>query len=468
MPRALPVTEILDLLENGKLEELKETIEDRSVEFKGSPYRLSDDTAKCELAKDVSALANADGGVILIGFRTCKNNDSALEYVDECRPFDLLLLNTDQYRKVLNDWITPPIPSIEIRCFPSSSEADKGVAAIVVPAIEPEGKPFLVNRTIEGGRVRGTQFGYYERVHDSIPPTSAETLRTYVRDGMRFAEITRRLDSMEAFWSNSVLPQTPGPSALDVQDRIIKAEKALDRSSRPNIILASTSANTCTFPDLLKSRYAAIVQLLENPPVLRPNGFAITPSDNTGAAEIIEGRLRRRLARGYKLIELWQDGALITIGPGDDDMLCWFMRSQTNPPPGLPIRNFVLTEVTLNFCRLAAEIFKHAEPRPTQLRFSLTLNNMTEDGVPCKLSPRDDSGVNSISWGRMPANALEPVISSSFTTDFEGMDPGIATYELLGRLYNQFGFNFDDLPFVQRGGDTNRITPESLFHTLKD
>jgi hypothetical protein len=177
VPKDLPVAEILRILESGKFEELKETIEDKNVEFKGSPYRLETDAAKCELAKDVSALANVEGGVILIGFRTCKDETSAVEFVDECRPFELVLLDTDQHRKILNDWISPPIAAIEIRCFASCSESGRGVAAIVVPAAATEGKPFLVNRTVEAdGKVRGTQFGYYERVQDRIPAISAETL----------------------------------------------------------------------------------------------------------------------------------------------------------------------------------------------------------------------------------------------------------------------------------------------------
>jgi hypothetical protein len=468
MPKDLPVAEVLKILETGKFEELKETIEDKHVEFKGAPYRLEENMEKWELAKDVSALANAEGGLILIGFCTRKDASSAVEYVDEVRPFELDLFDTDKHRNILNDWISPPIAAIEIRCFPLGSESGRIVAAIVVPATAPEGKPFLVKRTVEAnGKVRGTQFGYYERVQDRIPAISAETLRTYVRDGMRFAEIMGRLDTLEAFWSNSTSTSVSGISDLDIQDRISKAEKALDRASRANVVLAATSTSTCAFPDLLKSRSAPIVRLLENPPVLRPEGFAITPSESTECAEIIEGRLRRRLARGYKLIELWQDGALIAIGPGDDDMLCWFMRNQTQPKPGLPIRNFVLTEVTLNFCRLVVEIFAHAEPKPKQVRLSLTLNHMTEDGVPCKLSPRDDGFSNQISLGPLPADARESIISSSFTNDFKEMDPGIVTYELLGRLYSQFGFNFDDMPYVQRDSDANRITPESLFHTPK-
>ncbi len=43
------------------------------LEFKTSPYQLSDERQKFELAKDVSAMANADGGVILMGVETQKD-----------------------------------------------------------------------------------------------------------------------------------------------------------------------------------------------------------------------------------------------------------------------------------------------------------------------------------------------------------------------------------------------------------
>src|SRR5437016_769351 len=57
------------------------------------------------------------------------------------------------------------------------------------------------------------------------------------------------------------------------------------------------------------------------------------------------------------------------------------------------IRNFVLTEVTLNFLNLALEIFKHAEPVPENLIITLSLNNMNESGITCSLSPNPDNRV---------------------------------------------------------------------------
>ena len=54
--------EILAVLEDGAFERLKGSPENLEVEFKREPYRLDQENQKFELAKDVSALANAAGG----------------------------------------------------------------------------------------------------------------------------------------------------------------------------------------------------------------------------------------------------------------------------------------------------------------------------------------------------------------------------------------------------------------------
>jgi hypothetical protein len=204
MAKRLTVAEVLYFLERGEFAEIIGTAEDEQIEFKGAPYYLANDTAKLELAKDVTALANASGGIVLLGFRTFKDPDNSVELVDEFRPFDRGLVDSDQYAKVLSDWTCPRMNSVNVLTFDSSAHPGKIVAAVFVPAGEGEQKPFLVNRAVDAeGKVRGTQFGYYERVRDRIPAISAEAMRGYIRDGMRFSEIIGRLDSIQAFLGNS-------------------------------------------------------------------------------------------------------------------------------------------------------------------------------------------------------------------------------------------------------------------------
>jgi hypothetical protein len=355
-----------------------------------------------------------------------------------------------------------------------------------VPPTAKQGKPYIVNRMVEAdGKVRGTFFGYFERVQDQIPPTSAQALQGLLRDGLRFtdildrldwlqdslgvasslsaAEMLERLETIEAKLVKSTSVASPGPSDLDVSKRIAEAEEAVGRTSRANIIMAATSTTECTFPDLFRSRSAPIVKLLMDPPVLRQEGFAITPLGSAIPADIVQGKLRRVVWKGQKLAELWKDGCLVAIGPGDDDLLCWFTRSHRDPKPGLPIRSFVLAEVVLNFCNFAVQVFGYAEPAPQRLRFGLTLNNMTEDGVPCKLSTAPDNN-SSFGFSYYAKEAPAATISVTSIMDFKNADPGVIAYQLLGSLYVEFGFEVDGTPYIQRDGDDNRITRQSLFN----
>src|SRR5262249_8478254 len=155
------VDEIIRILGAGHFDALIGSIEDASVEVKGSPYLLSaGDWSKQELAKDVSALANANGGNNLFWFPTSKDARAGVEYIDGYRPFDLALIDADQYRKVLQDWIYPPVHAVEVVCYPDLVSSGKGAVAIMVPPEVREGKPYVVTRSVEpDGKVRGTLIG---------------------------------------------------------------------------------------------------------------------------------------------------------------------------------------------------------------------------------------------------------------------------------------------------------------------
>ena len=70
MPRKLSIADIAAILESGDFSPLIGALEDEHLECKSAPYQLDQERGKMELAKDVSALANADGGFILIGVTT--------------------------------------------------------------------------------------------------------------------------------------------------------------------------------------------------------------------------------------------------------------------------------------------------------------------------------------------------------------------------------------------------------------
>ena len=79
--------EVLTVLTRRSFEDLIGKEEGLELEFKGSPYRLDVDAEKFELGKDVSGLANAEGGVIVIGVRTKRHLESLSTWPTTCGQF---------------------------------------------------------------------------------------------------------------------------------------------------------------------------------------------------------------------------------------------------------------------------------------------------------------------------------------------------------------------------------------------
>lgn len=144
--------EVLDVLANGDFDPLVGLDETIDVEFKGAPYQVADrDSQKFELAKDVSALANASGGVIVIGVQTDRDNEAAVDVATELRPLARGLVDEQQYEGILSDMIYPRLRDVQVRFHPSAADADRGLVSIDVPPQDELEKYFLIQRPAEEG-----------------------------------------------------------------------------------------------------------------------------------------------------------------------------------------------------------------------------------------------------------------------------------------------------------------------------
>lgn len=468
-------------LESRNFDLLVNTVETEHIEAKEMPYQLSaSDAARAELAKDVSALSNAGGGIILIGFKTTKEQNSSQDKITTVNPFPLEQFDEKQYRDVLNDWIYPPIHCLEIKKYPSLPDTSRGVAAIIAPQKVLQGQPYLAAHThLSSGRKSGTLIGYYQRVSGGIIPTPNKTnpqwLQGLLKDGLRFRDISQQLVTIEKQIANLPYPEQRSLHALEgeqlglshqeIRRRIDEALGAVERTAAPSIILAVSSDNPTYFPRLFHSESEQTVRDLNDPP-MRKDGFAIG-NHLSGPSTIVRGELYRRLTPGLQIIDLWQDGLLVGVGEGDYDLLCWWTRYPYNPAEtehnSLRIRNFVLAEVTLRFLELAVKVFEQVEPAPQQLTFRLSLENMAVDGQPCELSPVADNAPNWELRARYRSAQGTPV-GSSCSTPFVGIDTGIVAHGLLGGLYAKFGFTYSEMPYVvsdQTG--MKRITLKSIM-----
>src|SRR5262249_763387 len=195
--RELTVEEVTDILSKGTFGEFISTVEHIQFECKNGLYDLKATTSKIELAKDVSALANSKGGYLLIGPATAKNPLHQGDEVVSVSEFASSTFHPDTYRDILNAFIYPPITDLKIQWHPSSIDNRKGIASIYVPQKSANEKPFLVAKSELDSRVRGHLFGYFERIGDDVLPTTVQIVRDTMKDGKRYGDLERRMESLE-------------------------------------------------------------------------------------------------------------------------------------------------------------------------------------------------------------------------------------------------------------------------------
>lgn len=80
-------SEIVSALAQHRAQELAGTAENSWLDFKTTPYAINTDKGKFELAKDVAALANAQGGLLVCGARTAARTTEAKDVVEELTAF---------------------------------------------------------------------------------------------------------------------------------------------------------------------------------------------------------------------------------------------------------------------------------------------------------------------------------------------------------------------------------------------
>jgi hypothetical protein len=447
MPRIIPVAEILTILDSGEFDKLLGGLEDEHLECKGAPYRLVEEAAKMELAKDVSALANSDGGIILINVVTEKHPTFRGDEIRDYGCFTRETVDFDQYQKVVAEWIVPPVPGLTFAWHPSAADATKGIASIVVPAEANIERPYLVSRIVlETGKVIGSHVGHFERTRDNVSPMKPAQIRERLKDGLRFGEIQAQLNNIEATVGNLVAaknqPVPPFTFDTEIFKRVKAARDALGLEGKPTFSHVAWPLESIDFPGLFQSNTAAVVRLLENPPEPRPGGFGLMSKRQSA---IIEGKFRRCVAPGFRLLEVWKDGPLISVVEGDDGHLCWSTRFDERM--ALKINNIALAETTYLFCDWALKTYQHAVPIPAKFKIRMMLSEMNISADTFSLSRGPLTPINAFFPGTPAPDPIGAHVSIEAQSNAR---PDVIAYRLLADFYAWFGYNETDMPYVNR------------------
>lgn len=169
-----------DLICAGQAEALIGTFESDWLEAKSAPYRLHEEADGFELAKDVAALANATGGIIVIGAQT-KNRPAGDEIrrINECR---LDGISPRRYVSLVQRKVFPKVDGFKVELIPGAT-AGSGIALLTIPEQPVDQKPFLVHGTVRGGRTTGQGFTWPTREGADAVAPSIDTVHALLRAG---------------------------------------------------------------------------------------------------------------------------------------------------------------------------------------------------------------------------------------------------------------------------------------------
>ncbi|MFD4723390.1 helix-turn-helix domain-containing protein [Streptomyces sp. NPDC058423] len=214
------------------------------------------DAGKKELAKDVSAMANTVGGLLVIGV-----DDGKKDHAHALAPFESTPGRGEEWiRSVLANWIQPVVPNVGVRSLKSADEGKIYWVLTVPPstqmphAVAAPGNDYnfrvhvrhgTTTRTLAESEIAQryrdrfhTESADVDRLHDVVT-AGREYLKTYVKT----PPAGRTRSTWEPFWvSVAAVPTVRGNRALTTQQ---ERTAALDRFAK----LADRAVTSYMQPD---------------------------------------------------------------------------------------------------------------------------------------------------------------------------------------------------------------------------
>ncbi len=160
------------------------------------PYQIDLPSGKYELAKDISAFANAEGGHIIVGLIAKPLDAERSEEVTELDLMSKNEFNVEKYKILLGGYIYPKIDNLVVE-WCESSEGPKGIGHFFIPPQEESKKYFLITKGIfiEGDKVKDNVVGLARRNDASNLPISGKEIHNVIKKGKN--PIIPRLDNVE-------------------------------------------------------------------------------------------------------------------------------------------------------------------------------------------------------------------------------------------------------------------------------
>ncbi|WP_271669838.1 AlbA family DNA-binding domain-containing protein [Bradyrhizobium sp. CCBAU 51627] len=210
----------IDDLYHGEIEE------SLTLEYKRSDALSKDKEHRRELFKDVSAMANGSGGIIIYGM---KEIDQKPDGTDD--GLDPNVVTREQIENVLMSNIDPPIEGLFIKPVELTSKGTGKVAYVLqIPAAKSRGPH------------QAPDFRYYKRFNFKSEPIRDNDVRDLMRRGIEYGrKYGAALDlyvEMARISSAAGARATPGAGTLDIGRAIISVSPDLRSAGSALVLLA--------------------------------------------------------------------------------------------------------------------------------------------------------------------------------------------------------------------------------------
>jgi len=436
--------DLLLALGQGAFESILGTTELEDIEFKTGPYRLQEPRQKWELAKDVAALANQRGGVIVLGYRTERSQNQLLDTVTEHRPVPKNLVSWDAYRGTVSAWVRPPVEGLEGRWFPTDERTPNGVFTLTIPAQPDHSKYFVVCHMVdENGSFPGA-IGVPVRRGDAVEWLGPDAIQALLREAVWWRQ--RGPAMADPAVQGRIAAAAPREVPLQaiqerIEQRVAGVEATAGWQETPFFALHAVPDPPAARPD---DFYAndGVKGRLASPNVLRPNGFHIqTYAD---PAVLPDGSLQ--CATDRRILWLSTDGFFTAAATGSGEFLGWFFNQRRAAGEPIALNPRVASEYVLEFCR-----FVHAElkPRFATETWTLWLSTVGFDrdgGV--LLVPSLATAGNNLFFRGMARNEYIPVRARTDRHIVSGHSAAADAYRLIVELYATFAAPPEEIAYA--------------------
>lgn len=414
------------------------------LDFKDQPYLLDKSHAgrerEClELAKDVTALANAQGGMIVLGVKTEIDASRHEEIAKELRPIPAGKVNPKQLQDVIWSWVQPKL-DVEIQSHPVGDSSGELWSILVQPQQERD-RPFIVAGEFVGEAARANRnlFGVYVRVGSQNSPYPTSQVQQWIHEGWKAST-----EEEESSQFALAPPDVADPLLADDVNAI-----GADPQASYYFIQAAPAQQTRLqrffrgAPDSMYDRLFAI-------PYLRAAGFHLPSAADGLEPERTQRGALRVVWPGNDSLSVTPDGLVAAIE--GQEHLTWAFRNVAHLGE-IWINPIALVEFTLEFWRFYFGQVQTRIAEPGAVIWRAGMHSLTTDQplyLPSSFVRRSE---------RRPANADEFKLDWTMT---EESDPERLAFEVLAQVYALFGFAEEIIPWAE-----NRWVSEKAISEIR-